>query len=487
MASNFGNQHSTSPSIFGIKKVRSIIKSIVFADHERRRQGFIFHLPRRLFPQPRIFISYAREDLEVAMSLLARLEKAGFNVYLDKEKTLAGEQFLGVIVRHLRQCDAVLALLSAYSAQSEWCQAELYYAYALHRTIVPVRLDERQTLDIPAPLTLLQRETQYVLLTGGGDNVLRAIDQRFRAVRSHSCRQWVRRALLVLAAVSFLAWGFHSGFSMFLRGFERTRLISRIEHSQEILRSDALNPTVKKFEGDETLRSRLLAIAEDRERPIHTRLNAHIIAAELGNREKRWYLESLKWSNSRFRNAELNEVTFQTGAINRVNFTDVSFAGVFWNQGPDLSITGSTFIRCRFYSGKFNRTNVVDVDFTNCLFYGTELDVSAFSAVRFESKPDDPGSPVITDGTVTAFERVVIANCVDPPTPGVLDFRGPENEVKFTNVVFESCTFRGFIRPQWFTACSFNRCSFPKSLSIDQLKTRAVSVTECSQIDETCP
>src|SRR5258708_4656361 len=123
-----------------------------------------------LFPRPRIFISYAREDVEAAMSTLTPLEKAGFDVYLDREKTLAGEQFLAVIVRHLRRCDAVLAFLSVHSAQSEWCHAELYYAYALQRTVVPVRLDESETLNIPAPLTLLQRETQYVSLSGGGDN-----------------------------------------------------------------------------------------------------------------------------------------------------------------------------------------------------------------------------------------------------------------------------------------------------------------------------
>src|SRR5205823_7245260 len=129
------------------------------------RQGKSRRWLSLLFPRPRIFINYAREDLEVAMSLLTPLEKAGFDVYLDKEKTLAGEQFLGVIVRHLQRCDAVLALLSPHSAQSEWCHAELYYAYALQRTIVPVRLEERERLDIPAPLMLLQRETQYVSLS----------------------------------------------------------------------------------------------------------------------------------------------------------------------------------------------------------------------------------------------------------------------------------------------------------------------------------
>jgi hypothetical protein len=307
------------------------------------------------------------------MSMLTPLEKAGFDVYLDREKTLAGEQFLAVIVRHLRRCDAVLAFLSVHSAQSEWCHAELYYAYALQRTVVPVRLDESETLNIPAPLTLLQRETQYVSLSGGGDNVLGAVERRFRVVRRRSRWQWTRRAFLVLAAVSFLAWGLHSGFSMLLRGFDRTRLISRIERSQEVLR----NLTLTKFQGDERLRSNLLAMAEDRERPIHTRLNARIIASALGNREKRWYLNSLKWNQSSLGNAELSDVTFQTGVINHVKFDDVSFGGVTWNPGPDLSVGSCHFTRCRFYGGEFARTNVVDVDFTNCLFYGTELDRSA--------------------------------------------------------------------------------------------------------------
>src|SRR5207237_6618024 len=104
-----------------------------------------------------------------------------------------------------------------HPAQSEMCHGELYYAYALQRTIVPARMEERQTFDIPAPLKPLQRETQYVSLSGRGDNVLGAVERRFRVVRRRSRWQWARRAFLVLAAVSFLAWGLHSGFSMLLR------------------------------------------------------------------------------------------------------------------------------------------------------------------------------------------------------------------------------------------------------------------------------
>jgi TIR domain len=65
---------------------------------------------RWLFPKPSVFISYAHEVVELALALMQRLEKAGFDVYLDEEKTLAGEQFLAVIVQHLLRCDAVLTL-----------------------------------------------------------------------------------------------------------------------------------------------------------------------------------------------------------------------------------------------------------------------------------------------------------------------------------------------------------------------------------------
>src|SRR5262249_41047449 len=61
-------------------------------------------------------------------------------VYLDTEKTLVGEQFQAVIRRGLKRCDGVVAIVSQYSAASPWCQAELYYAHALCRSIAPLRL-----------------------------------------------------------------------------------------------------------------------------------------------------------------------------------------------------------------------------------------------------------------------------------------------------------------------------------------------------------
>jgi uncharacterized protein YjbI with pentapeptide repeats len=444
---------------------------------------------RSLFPKASVFISYAREDAIVAQWLFEELGKMGFAVYLDTRGTLAGERFLTVIIDHLRRCDAVLALVSGHSSDSAWCQAELYYAHALRRTIMPIRIGSDQQLALPAPLDLLQRETQFVPLDKDEDreSVVDAVRQRFRVVRRRARLRWFGRVALVLALAGLLAWGLHSGFSNLMRERERRALVSRIDRAQAVLRRDAMEPQVARFKDDAPLRSRLLAMADDRERPMHTRLNAHILSAALGSRPKRWYLESLAWSSSTFKSGELTDVTFRTGTVNAVDFKDVTFSGVVWNNGPDFSMAGAKFSRCHFHGGQFMRTTVIDSDFVNSTFNGTTLDVTGFGAVRFESRDINRTSDVITDGEVCAFENAIIANCSEPSAPGVIDFRGPKNEVMFAGVVFESCRFRGLIRPSWFTKCSFNRCTFPVAVQFEEITKGDNFLTECAQLDEACP
>ena len=444
---------------------------------------------RSLFPKPRVFISYAREDAAVAEWLFEELSKMGFTVYLDTRGTLAGERFLAVIVDHLRRCDAVLALVSEHSSSSEWCQVELYYAHALHRAMVPIRIGSEKPFQRPAPLDLLQREVQHVALEKVEDRwmVLRAVDRRFRVVRRRAYLRWARRVATVLGLAGLLAWGFHAGFSNLLREGERQTLISRLERADAVLRRETIEPQIARFRDDARLRSQLLAMADDRERPTHARLNARILAAALGSRPKRWYLESLTWTNSVFRSGELTDVTFRTGTVNAVEFTDVTFSGVLWNEGPAFTMSGAKFMRCHFHGGEFKRPNVIDSDFVNSTFDGTSLDVTGFGAVRFESRATNSDSDVITDGEVCAFENAIIANCSEPSAPGVMDFRGPKTEVMFTGVVFESCRFRGLIRPSWFTKCSFNRCTFPLAVPFEELTKGGNFVTECTQLDETCP
>ena len=292
---------------------------------------------RSLFPKPRVFISYAREDAAVAEWLFEELNNTGFTVYLDTRGTLAGERFLTVIVDHLHRCDAVLALISEHASRASGRrETPLCARPAPHNPSDPHRI--RPADPSPGAFELLQREVQYVALEKVEDRwiVLRAIGG-FRVVQRRVYLRWARRAGGVLALAGLLAWGLHSGFSNLMREGERRASIHVLSAPRPCCGVTCWSSQIERFKDDAPLRSRLLAMADDRERPMHTRLNSRILAAALGSRPKRWYLESLAWSSSVFQSGELTDVTFRTGTITAVEFEDITFSGVAWNEGPGFT------------------------------------------------------------------------------------------------------------------------------------------------------
>jgi hypothetical protein len=70
-----------------------------------------------------IFISYAREDLDVARQLALALEGEGLSVWWDKEIP-AGRTFDDVIEEAIKAANCVLVLWSHHSAQSNWVRLE---------------------------------------------------------------------------------------------------------------------------------------------------------------------------------------------------------------------------------------------------------------------------------------------------------------------------------------------------------------------------
>jgi hypothetical protein len=54
----------------------------------------------------KIFISYAREDLETAKKLRDDLEKAGIKTWLDKEDLLPGQKWRTIISKEIRECSS---------------------------------------------------------------------------------------------------------------------------------------------------------------------------------------------------------------------------------------------------------------------------------------------------------------------------------------------------------------------------------------------
>jgi serine/threonine kinase PknH len=86
-----------------------------------------------------IFISYSSQDRSAIDNLLAALHKTKKPVWLDEELA-GGEAWWRVILDQIRSCEIFLVAVSNHSLDSKPCQAELRYAQALKRPILPVQI-----------------------------------------------------------------------------------------------------------------------------------------------------------------------------------------------------------------------------------------------------------------------------------------------------------------------------------------------------------
>ena len=87
----------------------------------------------------RVFISYARSDCSAfAEELLAGLEAAGFDAFLDRHDISGGEAWEARLRNLIQQADTVVFVLSPASVVSERCGWEIDLADALSKRIIPV-------------------------------------------------------------------------------------------------------------------------------------------------------------------------------------------------------------------------------------------------------------------------------------------------------------------------------------------------------------
>ena len=132
-----------------------------------------------------VYISYVREDREVARQLAAHLQRSGLTVFFDMEALVSGNDFTETIADALRKAKAVVVLLSANTKRSTWVQNEL--SSVIERTdgplVIPVLLDRhakenwvwplisnRQVIDLterPEKLEDVAAQLQQALGIGG--------------------------------------------------------------------------------------------------------------------------------------------------------------------------------------------------------------------------------------------------------------------------------------------------------------------------------
>ncbi|AEF35960.1 transmembrane serine/threonine-protein kinase [Mycolicibacter sinensis] len=86
-----------------------------------------------------LFVSYASQDRALVDPLVAVLRGAEQRVWLDEELG-GGEAWWHAILERIRSCTVFVVALSNNSLRSKPCQAELAYARALLRPVLPVQI-----------------------------------------------------------------------------------------------------------------------------------------------------------------------------------------------------------------------------------------------------------------------------------------------------------------------------------------------------------
>jgi hypothetical protein len=99
-----------------------------------------------------VFISYAREDREAVAVLRRDIESSRRDTWMDEELD-GGQSWWDTILGQIRGCSAFVFVVSPDSLTSRACRAELAYALALRRPLLPVmvrQVDLQQAVDAVA-------------------------------------------------------------------------------------------------------------------------------------------------------------------------------------------------------------------------------------------------------------------------------------------------------------------------------------------------
>lgn len=95
-----------------------------------------------------LFISYARADVDTAQSIATRLGNFDHFSFVD-DQLRAGQDWWEVILEHIRTCPIFVCIVSPSYTRSRACKAELSYAHALGKTIIPLKVRDVSMEDAP--------------------------------------------------------------------------------------------------------------------------------------------------------------------------------------------------------------------------------------------------------------------------------------------------------------------------------------------------
>ncbi len=96
----------------------------------------------------KIFVSYSREDAELAHRVSSLLRREDRDVWTDRDVS-AGDDWEHALKEHIREADMVVALLSPRSRSSAWLLREPGAVWALDKPLRFVATDPRLVEMLP--------------------------------------------------------------------------------------------------------------------------------------------------------------------------------------------------------------------------------------------------------------------------------------------------------------------------------------------------
>jgi hypothetical protein len=113
-----------------------------------------FHAGLRRLKMADIFISYTRSDRDFAERLYRELERFNVRGFMDQSDLAAGSEWSTALRETVRNADALLVILSAAAAQSNWVLAEIGLADSWGKTVIPVLAPGENYQNAVPPLLL---------------------------------------------------------------------------------------------------------------------------------------------------------------------------------------------------------------------------------------------------------------------------------------------------------------------------------------------
>jgi|GEM_PF-5823535 len=133
----------------------------------------------------KIFISYSRRDLAHTDNLVLALEKAGFEVLIDRRDLPYGEEWQKELAYFIGESDIVLWLVSRASVESKWVRWELGEVGRLGKRLVTVKIDDVRPDQLPESIGRI-----HLLPSEGLFNLQQHRVQLVQAL--HADRAWIK-------------------------------------------------------------------------------------------------------------------------------------------------------------------------------------------------------------------------------------------------------------------------------------------------------